>query len=42
MEASNIGIKKRHRTWTKKRVGIVIAVAIAYGSWFNFLDSAAL
>ena len=28
------------QTWTKKRILIVIAVAIVYGIWFNILDSA--
>jgi hypothetical protein len=27
------------RTWTKKRLGIIIAVAVIYGIWFNLLDS---
>lgn len=27
------------QTWTKKRVGIIIFVAVAYGAWFNYLDS---
>ena len=28
-------------TWTKRRLLIVVAVALVYGIWFNFLDSAA-
>ncbi|HET7284518.1 MAG TPA: hypothetical protein VFI70_07515, partial [Nitrososphaeraceae archaeon] len=38
----NINIKKdRPKTWTKKRISIIIIVSITYGIWFNFLDSAA-
>jgi hypothetical protein len=29
------------KTWTKKRLGIVIAVSIVYGIWFNLIDSVA-
>jgi hypothetical protein len=29
------------KTWTRRRVGIIVGVAIFYGVWFNFLDSAA-
>jgi len=28
-------------TWTKERIGIIIAVAVGYGIWFNYLDTAA-
>ena len=28
-------------TWTKRRLLIVVAVALVYGRWFNFFDSAA-
>jgi hypothetical protein len=29
------------KTWTKKRLGLIIAVAIVYGLWFNLLDTVA-
>jgi hypothetical protein len=29
------------RTWTKRRLLIIVAIALVYGIWFNFLDSAA-
>jgi len=29
------------RTWNKRRVLIVIAISLAYGAWFNVLDSLA-
>ena len=34
-------MSRASKTWTRRRVGIVIAVAIIYGIWFNYLDSAA-
>jgi hypothetical protein len=34
-------IPKADRTWTRKRIFIIIGVAIIYGIWFNYLDSAA-
>jgi hypothetical protein len=29
------------QTWTRRRVGIIVGVAVFYGVWFNYLDSAA-
>jgi hypothetical protein len=34
-------MSKERRTWTRKRIVVVIGVAIIYGVWFNYLDSAA-
>jgi hypothetical protein len=31
--------KNRPQTWTRKRIGFVIIVALSYGAWFNYLDS---
>lgn len=31
----------KRRTWNRRRVLIVIAIALAYGAWFNVLDSLA-
>jgi len=31
----------RKKTWTKKRIFSIVIVAVVYGLWFNFLDSAA-
>lgn len=28
------------QTWTKKRIFSIVLVAVIYGIWFNFLDSA--
>jgi hypothetical protein len=27
------------KTWTKKRLAVIIAIAIVYGLWFNLMDS---
>jgi hypothetical protein len=32
---------KAHKTWTRRRIGIIVGVAVVYGVWFNYLDSAA-
>jgi hypothetical protein len=32
---------RAHKSWTGRRIAIVIGVAIVYGIWFNYLDSAA-
>jgi hypothetical protein len=32
---------RTNKTWTKKRVVVIVVVAFAYGIWFNILDSAA-
>ena len=29
------------KTWTKKRIVVIVVIAIVYGLWFNYLDSAA-
>lgn len=29
------------KTWTKKRISIIVGVAVGYGIWFNYLDAAA-
>jgi hypothetical protein len=31
---------RKTNTWTKKRIGIIIAIAVGYGIWFNYLDTA--
>jgi hypothetical protein len=30
---------KKTRTWTARRITVIIVVAIIYGIWFNFIDS---
>jgi hypothetical protein len=32
---------RAHKTWTRRRIGIIVGVAVVYGVWFNYLDSAA-
>ena len=32
---------KREQTWNNKSITILVSVAIVYGLWFNFVDSAA-
>jgi len=36
----NFTNKVTKHTWTKRRISIVIAVALIYGTWFNILDTA--
>jgi hypothetical protein len=34
-------IAREKKTWTKERIFSIVVVAVIYGLWFNFLDSAA-
>jgi hypothetical protein len=35
----NQRVDYEYRTWSKKRIVIIIALSIAYGTWFNAIDS---
>ncbi|MGC2571706.1 MAG: hypothetical protein WA364_09365 [Candidatus Nitrosopolaris sp.] len=31
--------RSRRRTWTRRRIAVIISIAIIYGVWFNFIDT---
>jgi len=34
--------RSRRRTWTKRRIAVIVSIAIIYGVWFNFIDTLAI
>jgi hypothetical protein len=31
--------QNRRKTWTSRRIAVIVVVAVIYGIWFNFIDS---